>query len=147
VATLGFPGQTTRQLQSTINAFPVVTVAGLASLGREGVDVSNDDVHYVFAGVNKQQASHNLKIGLDVTQRRINIASLSGATGTFGFGATYTNGPLDNSATSPAGVGQGLAALLLGQPASGSLSLVASQAIRATQYAFMCTTTGGQPGD
>jgi hypothetical protein len=136
VTQLGFPAQTVQQMQLQVTDFPTVLISGLTGLGREGHDVVNDDVHSAFAGLSRQQGSHALKVGLDIFQDRENIATLNGPAGSFTFDSTYTNGPLDNSAGSPGGVGQGLAALLLGQPSTGSISQVASQAIRATVYAI-----------
>ena len=136
VSQLGFPEQTARLLQGQVLDFPSINISGLTGLGREGHDVANDDVHSVFAGLSKQQGSHALKFGLDISQDRENIASLNGPAGSFTFDTTFTRGPLDNSAGSPGGVGQGLAALLLGLPSTGTASQVASQAIRSTNYAI-----------
>jgi hypothetical protein len=136
VTQLGFPAQTVQQLQAQVLQFPTVNISGLTGLGREGQDVSNNDVHSIFAGVSRQQGNHALKVGLDITQSRVNIAVLNGPGGTFTFDTTYTRGPVDNSAGSPGGVGQGLAALLLGLPSTGSVSQVASQAIQSTNYAI-----------
>src|SRR5438034_5156137 len=89
VSQLGFPAQTVQQLQSRIKAFPTVSIAGLTTLGGEGIDVSNNDVHSIFAGLNKQQGNHNLKFGLDIRQSRVNIASLNGPAGSFSFGTSF----------------------------------------------------------
>jgi hypothetical protein len=136
ITQLGFPAQTVTQLQAQVHDFPAINISGLTGLGREGHDIANDDVHSVFAGLTKQQGSHAFKIGLDITQDRENIGSLNGPAGSFTFDSTYTGGPLDNSPGSPNGVGQGLAALLLGIPSTGSASQVASQAIRSTNYSI-----------
>lgn len=139
VSQLGFPASTAQQLQSTYSAFPGISVAGLTSIGTESHDYGTAGVYDFAAGLNKQQGSHGWKAGVEIIQYRINYATFAGgydAAGRFNFNAVYTNGPLDNSPTSPNGVGQGLAALLLGLPDSGGISRVANQANLATTYAL-----------
>lgn len=135
-AALGFPGNVVSQLTTVTKIFPSISASGLSSMGNEGADLKNNDVHSFFASLSKQHGGHNLRIGTDLRAYRYNYYPFGSAGGYFNFGTGYTQGPLDNSPSSPGGVGQGLAALLLGQPTSGYVDLNASQAIQSTTWAF-----------
>ena len=52
------------------------------------------------------------------------------------FDTSYTRGPFDNSPSSPNSLGQGLAALLLGQPTGGLIDNNDSQANQSTYWAL-----------
>ena len=139
VSQLGFPTATVQQLQMQEMSFPTINISGLQSLGWERHSFGTSDSHDLSAVLNKQHGDHGIKVGVEIIQQRVNYANYAGGysvAGTFGFGSTYTNGPFDNSPSSPGGVGQGLAALLLGQPDSGGISEVANQATRSTNYAL-----------
>jgi hypothetical protein len=134
IGQLGFSSSVTSQLAQTGEMFPNVGISGMQSLGGEGADVYNNDVHSFFVSFDKQQGSHHIKFGADVRAYRDNDRSYGNATGSFTFGTAYTQGPLDNSTSSPSGIGQGLAALLLGQPTGGSIDRNDSQAIESTYW-------------
>ncbi len=112
---------------------PNLSIAGMAPFANESVDYDNSDVHSVFASVSKQHKSHSLHFGLDQRVYRETLGQVGYAGGSFTFSTGYTNGPLDSSPASPLGLGQGLAAFLLGQPDSG---LIARNATAASQSTF-----------
>lgn len=134
-ADLGFSPETTSLLTRTVKMFPAININGLENMGSEGADIYFNDVHSFFASVIKQRGNHNLKLGVDFRVYRNSIHEYGKAGGSFTFGPIFTRGPLDNSPTSPNGLGQGLAALLLGQPNSGYVDLKASQAAQSTYWA------------
>jgi hypothetical protein len=115
--------------------FPTVNTTGLRQIGNEGADILNNDVHSLTANFNKQLGNHSVKFGLDARAYRDNVFNLANSSGAFTFDPTYTRGPFDNSPTSPGGVGQGLAALLLGRPGAGNISRNDNQAIQSTYWA------------
>jgi len=133
---LGFSSDVASQLQSTVQMFPRVDVSGQESIGYEGYDVLNEDIHSAFASFTKQQGAHSLKFGADIRAYRDNVYYYGHATGRFRFRTDYTRGPFDNSPSSPGGVGQGLAALLLGQPTGGYVARNDSEAIQSTYWAL-----------
>mgnify|MGYP000542522077 CR=1 FL=1 len=59
---------------------------------------------------------------MDHRRYQQNLHNNQGISPNLTFGVTYTRGPLDNSPSSPGGVGQGLASFLLGLPTSGSIN-------------------------
>jgi hypothetical protein len=136
VSQLGFPSAATSLLTQTAQIFPRIAISGEQGLGSESADVLNNDVHSFFVSFSKQHGSHNLKFGADLRAYRDNDRTYGNATGYFTFGTAYTQGPLDNSPSSPSGIGQGLAALLLGQPTTGTIDRNGSQAIESTYWAF-----------
>jgi hypothetical protein len=136
VSELGFPAGTVSQMKGVASMFPRVTTTGLATLGSETYDRANEDVHSLFAGVNKQHSNHNIKMGMDARVYREAAARYGEAGGNYSFGVNYTRGPLDNSPTSPNGVGQGMAALLLGQPTGGLIARNDTQAAQSTAWAL-----------
>jgi hypothetical protein len=135
-AALGFQSGVVSQLTSAVKIFPSVAISGLSPMGNESADYGNTNTHSFFASLTKQKGGHNLKFGADLRAYRYNSFSYGSAGGYFNFGTTYTQGPLDNSASSPSGMGQGLAAMLLGLPSSGYGDLNASQAAQSTYWAF-----------
>ena len=127
---LGFPEATTQQLTGVTSMFPRVAISGLTVLGNEGYDRVTEDVHSLNAGVNKQHATHSFKAGVDLRLYRATQGRFGEASGNFSFAADFTRGPLDNSPTSPSGIGQGLASLLLGVPTSGAINRNGTQAVQ-----------------
>jgi hypothetical protein len=131
---LGFPAATLSQLTAVTSMFPRIAIGGLSTLGNEAYDRVTQDVHSLFAGLNKQHANHNLKAGVDFRGYRVTQSRFGEASGNFSFASNYTRGPLDNSPTSPSGIGQGLASLLLGVPSSGLINRNDTQASQSTAW-------------
>lgn len=131
---LGFGSQFTGLIQPAWIAFPSVFTEGLSNLGQEGFYYSIDNDHSLFAGATIQHRSHELKVGADLRAYRKNTFYPGAAAGSFIFDSTYTQGPFDNSPSSPGGIGQGLAALLLGIPTTGELDRNDSEASQSTYY-------------
>ncbi len=133
VSGLGFSSTVVPLLTGVRKMLPNLSIAGMAPFANESVDYDNSDVHSVFASVSKQHKSHSLHFGLDQRVYRETLGQVGYAGGSFTFSTGYTNGPLDSSPASPLGLGQGLAAFLLGQPDSG---LIARNATAASQSTF-----------
>lgn len=136
ISQLGFPSAVAAQLQSEVKMFSRFDISGLESIGYEGFDVLNEDIHSLFGSMSKQIGSHNLKMGADIRAYRDNVHYYGHATGRIQFNTNYTRGPLDNSPSSPSSVGQGLAAFLLGQPTGGFVARNDSEALQSTYWAF-----------
>ncbi|MEO7143119.1 MAG: TonB-dependent receptor, partial [Bryobacteraceae bacterium] len=137
LSTLGFPQALVNQVayrNPLAVAFPRVDVAGIQSLNGENPSFTGDDIHSLFADVNRPVGNHALKFGGEGRIYRKNTYTYTDGTPHFIFGTPYTSGPLDNSASSPGGVGQGLAAFLLGQPSSGDIAINDSYALKSTEY-------------
>jgi hypothetical protein len=135
VSDYGFPESTVAQLAGVYNSLPTITISGLTSFGNEAADYINSGAHSIFASVTKQRGSHNIRFGIDMRIYQETYGSYGAAAGNFTFGTNYTQA-YNTSATSPGGVGQGLAALLFGQPTSGSISRDANQASQSTYRAL-----------
>ena len=136
VSDLGFPAQIVSLLAGVQKVLPYFNTAGLMFLGGDMWDYGHNDVHSFFASIIKQQKRHNLHFGADLRAYRENNKNYGYSGGDFRFATTYTNGPYNTSAASPSGLGQGLAALLLGQPTSGSMTRNADSAAQSTYWAF-----------
>ncbi len=132
----GFPSQAQSILGEVADMIPVVNISAMTSLATETGDYVNSETRSLFASVSKQHGNHNIRIGADIRRYLENVASYGYAGGSFTFDTRYTKGPLDNSSASPSGVGQGLAAFLLGQPTSGYISRNANQATVSSYWAF-----------
>jgi len=134
---LGFAPPVVGNLTLTDKLFPCVQTMGMANVGCEAHDVLNNDIHTLFVSFTKQYHRHNLKFGTDLRAYRDNDFKFGNAGGNFSFNTAYTQGPLDNSPSSPGGIGQGLAAFLLGLPSSNSsVDLNTAQSIQSTYWAF-----------
>jgi hypothetical protein len=136
ISQLGFSSQVTNLIDPAWMAFPTISVSGLAALGSEGISSTIDNGHSLFANAIKNHKNHNMSFGTDLRAYRKNIFNPGNAPGSYSFGTTYTQGPFDNSPSSPGGIGQGLAALLLGLPTGGSIDRNDSQASQSTYWAF-----------
>jgi hypothetical protein len=136
VESLGFSPAVAALLTSTAKMFPRIDISGLESLAFEGYDVLNNDGHTFFASFTKQARDHNLKFGADIRVYRDNVAFYGQASGRFTFGTNWTRGPFDNSPSSPGGVGQGLAAFLLGLPTGGFIDRNDNEAIQSTYWSL-----------
>jgi hypothetical protein len=139
LTTLGFPSSLVQQLSFRplqAQLFPEVDVAGLSSLQIFPAERYADDVHSFSVDVNRPIQNHGIKFGFDARIWQDNRYTYGFATPDFAFNPVYTNGPLDNSATSPGGVGQGYASFLLGIPTSGEVDNNASQAEESKLWAI-----------
>lgn len=121
---LGFPSSLVSELgsiSSLAQSFPTVNVAGMATLNGQTASMDADDVHSWSVDVNHPFGNHEFKFGVDARMYLEYGPSYGYATPSFTFNPDYTNGPLDNSTTSPNGIGQGYASLLLGIPTTGEV--------------------------
>jgi hypothetical protein len=137
LSTLGFPQAVVNQLayRNPLSvAFPRVDVSGIQSLNSENPSFTGDDIHSWFVDINRPIGNHALKFGGEGRVYRRNAYTYTDGTPHFIFGTNYTNGPLDNSTSSPGGIGQGMAAFLLGQPTGGSININDSYALKSTEY-------------
>jgi hypothetical protein len=117
--TLGYPASLVQQFQ--VPTFPVVSVDTYGGLGGSSYTVTANDSHSLLASVSKYAGRHNLKAGLDLRLRKLNLFDNGGANGSYSFTRAYTRGPNPNTVYANSGVG--LASLLLGTPASGSVPI------------------------
>ena len=80
------------------------------------------------------KGNHNLQAGADFWLIQYNSANNQYTMPAYTFDPTYTNGPFNNSPTTP--LAQSLAAFLLGQPTSGYIVRPASLAAQNRYYGF-----------
>lgn len=131
---LGFSPAVAAQLDSAGAYFPTVSVTGVGvSLAGESPNIYDSLNQSLIMAFSKSAGRHNLKFGADIRAYQNNVYLPARASGNFTFDTTYTRGPLDNSASSPSGIGQGVAALLLGIATSGYIDRNANQALT-SQY-------------
>src|SRR5438270_3056676 len=100
---------------------PRVSFSTFTALGSDGGIERPLDIFQVYESFTKIQGKHTLKFGVDLRQYRESQLNAGYSNGTFVFGNTWTNGPLDNSPFAP--IGQDFAAFLLGMPTSGQYDL------------------------
>lgn len=130
--TLGLPAALAAESQKM--AFPVIDASGYVTLGDGARRHTPYDIYQLFSSVTRIVGSHSLKFGADLRLTRFNSITWDGSAGEYVFGNNWTNGPLDNSPSAP--IGQGLAALLLGLPTSGSFDFNASRSTQAGYYSL-----------
>ncbi|MCL5745851.1 MAG: TonB-dependent receptor [Acidobacteria bacterium] len=129
--TLGFPASLVSQFSFPV--FPAITVEGYAAAGGSGIIFTGQDTHSLISSLNKVTGRHNIKVGADVRLRRMNTNSVSAAGGSYSFTRVMTRGPDPNVLTANAGVG--LASLLLGTGASGSVNTASGSSLQNWYYA------------
>ncbi|HVW87056.1 MAG TPA: TonB-dependent receptor, partial [Bryobacteraceae bacterium] len=128
---LGFPKSYVSQLP--YDAFPSLSMSGdISSFGGGGFNQSNFYSRSFSGTVSKFKGRHNLKAGMDY--RIIHDSGIQTVTpGAFSFSQAFTSA----SATSTvAGTGASLASLLLGFPASGSVTTSLPIENHVTYYGF-----------
>jgi hypothetical protein len=120
ITSLGFPAY--MAAASIQPLMPGITFSD-ATRGVGGLDAWNDPYvsEQAFATLTKVASRHTLKFGSDIRRYRQNMIRYQNSAGTFRFGPDWMNGPLDNSPGAP--LGQGVASLLLGLPASGGFDI------------------------
>jgi hypothetical protein len=125
---LGFPKAYNDAIPPDIRRFPGISISGYT--GTNHSDFWRPiDTHAFVANLNKVIGGHSLKTGLEFRAYRENSLFYGNdASGRFTFDATWTRGPLDNSATPNPPLGLSMAGFLLGLPTSGSVTRLASYA-------------------
>ncbi len=130
----GFSPALTSELNPLAIQFPKVSIAGYQALG----GAANDDeaTNYFIASndLSWSKGAAILHFGAEFRLYRDDSWDIATESPSMTFGSTYTNGPLDSSASSA--IGQGLASFLLGIPSSGSVSQNGSYADQSYNYAF-----------
>jgi hypothetical protein len=133
---LGFGESTLQHLTSGGKVFPSITSSPLFNLAGGGPAYDYSDHHSGFFSLNKLAGSHNLKMGMDARLYRRTIWNSNFPSGAFDFNCAAGRGPLTTAACSPSGLGQGMAAGLLGIAWSGSISRTDSEALATTYWSL-----------
>jgi hypothetical protein len=118
---LGLPASIVSQEQ--IPGFPTVNVNGYGALGNQGSNyLSNgNDTHSLLPSVMIVRGRHIIKAGADLRLTRINYFNPTSPGGVYNFTQAFTQGPNPLQASTTAG--DGFASMLLGTPASGSVTI------------------------
>jgi len=128
---LGFPASIENAIAPQFHQFPGISITDLAaSSGQPEITArtvlyKQTQTRELTVSFDKVRGNHEFKFGVDY--RQYPDDQISGSTATdlsLTYGATYTNGPLDNSPAAPRG--QAMAQFLYGIPTSGSLLLPAA---------------------
>ncbi|MBS1825439.1 MAG: carboxypeptidase regulatory-like domain-containing protein [Acidobacteria bacterium] len=137
LTSLGFPASYNNLIDEGTRRFPRFDITGYQGTGIGG-EYRPNDTHNLNASIQKAMGTHSLKGGLEFrAYRETDIFFGNNQTGQFNFDASWTRGPLDNSPTAPGSLGQSVAAMLLGLPASSSFAAVpASYAEQSLSWGF-----------
>ena len=117
---LGFPPSIVSQEQ--VPLFPAISVAGYSGLGNQTQLYLNNgnDTHSLLPSLNLVKGNQTIVVGADVRMTRINFFNPNAPAGQYSFTQAFTQGPNPLTATTTAG--DAFASLLLGIPASGSIT-------------------------
>ncbi len=122
ITTLGFPAEFQRQSSVASGArFPTFSVADMAPLGGSTSAGSPSITTLSSLSLTKLSGSHTVKFGGEHRFYSINPYGRGNSSGTFAFNRGFTQGP--NPLLPSNTAGYGVASLLLGNPASGSVNL------------------------
>ncbi len=122
----GLPDSLLGELDPRGISFPQLGVSGLMQLGNDGGFNTVTYTHSLLAVVSRMRGDHSFRFGADLRAMYDNSKTYGNVSPQLNFDATYTRGPLDNSAAAPAG--QGLASFLFGIPTGGGVDLNDSRA-------------------
>ena len=126
---LGFPSyikSNAEYLQIPVIAFASAT--NFQGMGYSGTGAASNNQlpsqsAQVMGSLNRIMGKHNLKIGMDARQYRLNTYTVGNATGTFSFSANTWVRSAASGASSTTVLGQDFAEFMLGLPTSGSYDL------------------------
>ena len=122
ITQLGFSAQYASQVPKSLARFPRINLTGYISNGFTGENRPTVN-HTISSTLTKSAGTHSIRTGFEYRVYQQADGFFSNAqTGQFTFDSTWTKGPLDNSSGSSGSIGQSVAALLLGFPASASIS-------------------------
>lgn len=121
LAGLGLPSSLVSQIDPAAIQFPNITVDSFQALGNGANNRSVTNYHVVAGDLTWTHSSHSLHFGGEQRIYREHNYNFAAGSPALGFDSTYTKGPLDTAAGAP--IGQGLAALLLGLPSNGGITL------------------------
>ncbi|MBI4891733.1 MAG: carboxypeptidase regulatory-like domain-containing protein [Acidobacteria bacterium] len=136
ITQLGFSQQYASQVPPDIARFPRINLTGYISNGFTG-ELRPVNNHTASTTLTKALGKHSIKAGMEFRIYQEADKFFSNAqTGQYTFDATWTRGPLDNSATAPGSIGQSVASLLLGLPGSGSIARSADYIEQSNSWGF-----------
>jgi Carboxypeptidase regulatory-like domain/TonB dependent receptor len=136
LTSLGFPASYNASIPNGIRRFPRFDITGYQGTGIGGEERPNE-THSLIATVNKNVGVHSIRTGMEFRQyRETSEFFANNQTGQFNFDATWTRGPLDNSANAPNQLGQSFASFLLGLPSSGFVARAASYDEKSQNWGF-----------
>jgi hypothetical protein len=126
-ASLGFPAKTAAFFGGAAY-FPRFEISNdaFSLLGDSLGDQTTFNTYSFQPTLTKLMGNHSLRFGYDLRSYRENGYPSRHAAGRYDFGSGFTRGPLDNAAS--AAIGQGMAAMLLGQPTGGFIDRSAARA-------------------
>lgn len=131
-STLGFPAYLGQAASARV--VPRIRFSRYTGFGDTGGTIFPFDSFQLFESLTKVLSKHTLKFGADLRQQRESQLNFGFSNGDFLFGTNWTQGPLDNAASSP--LGQDLASFLLGLPTDGGLDNNTSRTNKRNYYAF-----------
>jgi Carboxypeptidase regulatory-like domain/TonB dependent receptor-like, beta-barrel len=142
LTSLGFPASYNSAIPDDIRRFPRFdfissgTTANYQGTGFGG-EYRPNETNSFNATLNKSLGAHSLRTGLDYRRYRETSRFFgNNLTGQFNFDSTWTRGPLDNSTMAPNGLGQSVAAFLLGLPTSATVTRSASYDEASSTWGF-----------
>lgn len=122
LASLGLPSYLQSAIDPSFQRFPAITINGQTGLGPRTFLYKVTETRVAAVSFDKIKGKHGFKFGSEFRQYPVNQLAANATTATqLIFNADFTRGPLDNSPGSLRG--QGLAALLFGQPTGGAVTL------------------------
>jgi hypothetical protein len=125
VTSLGFPASLASQIEKSVMAVPVTSFTAVSGIGTTGSS-TRTNYHSWIGSLSYHHRNHSFRFGAEHRIYQQNLYSWGSASGTYTFGSSWTNGPLDNSPTAP--IGQDITSFLLGLPTGGAIDRNASVA-------------------
>lgn len=125
LSSLGFPSSLAGQIDKSIMAVPATSFTAISSLGTTGSS-TRTNYHTMQGNLAWNKGNHAFHFGGEYRIYQQHVYSWGNASGTYTFGSSWTNGPLDNSPGAP--IGQDVATFLLGLPTGGGIDRNASVA-------------------
>ena len=125
LTSLGFPASLASQIDKSVTAVPVTSFTAVSGIGTTGTS-TRTNYHTAMGSVSYNRGNHAWQIGAEMRSYQQFLYSWGNASGSYTFGSSWTNGPLDNSPAAP--IGQDIATFLLGLPTGGGIDRNASVA-------------------
>ncbi len=132
ITSLGFPSSFRDGQQ--VRAIPVTALTSYTGLGNGAQNYSTQTIPSLDGAITKIFSRHRLKAGAEYRAYYNNQLQNSNAEGSFNFNQAFSQGPDPNQASTTAG--NSIASMLMGLPASGTITNQPATAFRSSYQAL-----------
>ena len=126
LTSLGFPASLASQIDKSITLAPTTSFSAISGILSTTSTSTRTNYHTAMGSLAYNRGNHAWQFGGEMRSYQQFLYAYGSASGSYTFGSSWTNGPLDNSPAAP--IGQDVGTFLLGLPTGGGIDRNASVA-------------------